>query len=391
MLASKLMGRGVPLSLYVHFPWCVRKCPYCDFNSHVASQPVDQLEYVDAVLADLDNEKQLGTLPTLISIFIGGGTPSLMDGTAVERLLEGIARRWPLAAHVEVTLEANPGTVEAGRFRSYRQAGVNRLSLGMQSLNDAKLQKLERIHSAAEARRAYTVARDAGFDNINIDLMYGLPGQSVRQAMADLEAVVDLQPEHLSWYQLTLEPNTLFYLRPPPLPDNDLLGDMMEVGEALLAEVGYRRYEISAYARVGHECRHNLNYWQFGDYLGVGAGAHGKRTLDDGAVYRRSKLRQPAAYLAAIPNSVLSSQRQLGAQELPIEFFMNALRLVDGVPASIFSRRTGLPLDVVEDVLGVARSRGLMSHEPDVLRPTAFGLRFLDDLLTLFESDEEHM
>ncbi len=379
------VDREASLSLYVHVPWCVRKCPYCDFNSHVAREPIDQVVYVDAVLADLEYETKGISLPAVDSIFIGGGTPSLLETSALGRLLDGIRRSCIVESGAEITLEANPGTAEAQRFAAYRQAGVNRLSLGVQSLDDDKLHRLDRIHSALEARQAFAMAREAGFDNVNLDLMYGLPAQTLEQAMEDLGQAISLGPEHLSWYQLTLEPNTRFHRRPPPLPNEDVLGDMMESGEAMLAAAGYRRYEISAYARGGRECRHNLNYWQFGDYLGVGAGAHGKLTLDGGAVRRRSKLRQPAAYVAAAPLGALSEQRVLKVHELPVEFFMNALRLIDGVPTELFTQRTGLSPTVVADALSLARTRGLLSPETEQLRPTGLGLRFLNDLLAMFE------
>ena len=376
---------NTPLSLYVHIPWCVRKCPYCDFNSHAVREPVDQVAYVNAVLTDLEHETRGVSLPPVDSVFIGGGTPSLLETSVLRGLLNGIAHCCVLQSDAEITLEANPGTAEAKRFASFRQAGINRLSLGVQSLDDDKLRRLDRIHSALEARQAFVIAREAGFDNVNLDLMYGLPTQTLDQAMSDLSEVIELGPEHLSWYQLTLEPNTGFHHDPPTLPDEDILGDMMERGETMLEAAGYRRYEIAAYARPGRECRHNLNYWQFGDYLGVGAGAHGKRTLADGTIRRRSKLRQPAAYVAAASHGAVSEQRILETPELPVEFFMNALRLVDGVPSELFTQRTGLSQKPVAEALALARTRGLLSPETARLRPTALGLRFLNELLAMFE------
>jgi oxygen-independent coproporphyrinogen-3 oxidase len=363
----------------------VRKCPYCDFNSHALRGPIDQAAYVDALLHDLDQETDRQPLPPIHSVFIGGGTPSLFDGAALGRLLQGVDRRIGLAADVEITLEANPGTAEAARFRGYRAAGVNRLSIGVQSLDDTRLKALGRIHSAAEALAACRMARAAGFDNVNLDLMYGLPEQSLEAALDDLRAVIALAPEHLSWYQLTLEPNTLFHHLPPPLPDDDALADMMDAGQALLDRAGYRRYEISAYARAGRQCRHNLNYWQFGDYLGIGAGAHGKLTQPGGPVLRRSKRRRPADYLAA-PGAV-AQERQVRGEDLAAEFFLNALRLSEGVAAGLFSARTGLPLAAVAAPLARARALGLMGAEAERLRPTAHGQRFLNDLLALFEPD----
>ena len=377
----------IPLGLYIHIPWCVRKCPYCDFNSHELREAVDQGAYVDALLQDLDNELTQGPLPPLQSIFIGGGTPSLFEGASIARLLEGVAQRIDLAHDVEVTLEANPGTAEAARFADYRAAGVNRLSIGVQSLADARLRALGRIHSAAEALSAYQMARAAGFDNINLDLMYGLPGQTKAAALDDLGKLIALGPEHISWYQLTLEPNTLFHHRPPRLPDEDVLVDMMEAGLDLLAETGYERYEISAYAHDGRRCRHNLNYWRFGDYLGIGAGAHGKSSAPGGGIRRRAKQRQPAAYMASAATGAVASERLLVREELAVEFFLNAMRLTEGVPVALFEARTGLALEEIARPLARARELGLMLVDPRRLQPSPLGLRFLNDLLALFEPD----
>jgi oxygen-independent coproporphyrinogen-3 oxidase len=375
-----------PLSLYVHFPWCVEKCPYCDFNSHPARQAPDQAAYVDALLCDLDQELPLVAGRPVQTIFMGGGTPSLFEPAQIDRLLRGIAERLPLADEAEITLEANPGTVEAGRFAVYREAGVNRLSIGVQSLDAHMLQALGRIHGPAEAVAAARAAREAGFDTFNLDLMFGLPQQSLAQALADLEQALALCPPHLSWYQLTLEPNTAFAHRPPPLPDDDLLWDMQEAGQALLAGTGLQQYEVSAYARPGHRCRHNLNYWSFGDYLGIGAGAHGKLTLSDGRIQRRWKQRHPQAYLAAADGaSLISGARWLAAEDLPVEFMMNALRLNEGVAAALYPANTGRSLDELAPLLQRARSRGLLQPDPGRLAPSALGQRFLNDLLALFE------
>ena len=377
----------IPLGLYIHIPWCVRKCPYCDFNSHELRKEVDQGAYVDALLLDLDDELTQGPLPPLQSIFIGGGTPSLFEGASIARLLDGVAQRIDLAHDVEVTLEANPGTAEAARFADYRAAGVNRLSIGVQSLADNRLRALGRIHSAAEARSAYQMARAAGFDNINLDLMYGLPGQTQAAALDDLGKLIALGPEHISWYQLTLEPNTLFHHRPPRLPDEDVLADMMEAGLGLLAETGYERYEISAYAHDGHRCRHNLNYWRFGDYLGIGAGAHGKSSGPGRPIRRRAKQRQPAAYMASAATGAVASERLLAPEELAVEFFLNAMRLTEGVPVALFEARTGLALPLIAQPLARAHELGLMLVDPRRLQPSPLGLRFLNDLLALFEPD----
>jgi oxygen-independent coproporphyrinogen-3 oxidase len=381
------MPAPVPLGLYIHIPWCVRKCPYCDFNSHELREALDQGAYVDALLQDLDKELTQGPLPPLQSIFIGGGTPSLFEGASIARLLEGVAQRIDLAPDVEVTLEANPGTAEAARLVDYRAAGVNRLSIGVQSLADASLKALGRIHSAAEARSAYQMARAAGFDNVNLDLMYGLPGQTQEAALDDLGRLIALGPEHISWYQLTLEPNTLFHHHPPRLPDDDVLVDMMEAGLGVLAGAGYERYEISAYARDGRRCRHNLNYWRFGDYLGIGAGAHGKSSAPGRPIRRRAKQRRPAAYMASAATGAVASERLLAPEELAVEFFLNAMRLTEGVPVEQFEARTGLALAVIAQPLLRARELGLMLDDPRRLQPSPLGLRFLNDLLALFEPD----
>lgn len=376
---------NIPLSLYVHIPWCVRKCPYCDFNSHQAGDTLPEQAYVAALLEDLAAQVSDVAGRSIQTVFIGGGTPSLFSGPAIAGLLEGVDRLLPMAADAEITLEANPGTAEARRFADYRAAGVNRLSIGVQSLDDPKLRALGRIHDRADALAAMDMARGAGFDNINLDLMYGLPHQTPGQAQADLQAVLDLGPEHVSWYQLTLEPNTLFHQRPPPLPDDDRLGEIMDAGLELLAAAGYRQYEISAHAREGFRARHNLNYWQFGDYLGIGAGAHGKLTLADSTIVRRSRPRHPQVYIEY--GASKKSERLLTHHDLAIEFMLNALRLNDGVEAGLFRARTGLPLSAIGRQLVEARGRGLLDPDEARLRPTPVGQRFLNDLLAVFEPD----
>ena len=389
--ARKARGSGfeaasIPLSLYVHIPWCVRKCPYCDFNSHAQREPIDEDRYVQALLEDLDHELRRAPLREVQSVFIGGGTPSLFSGAAIGLLLDGIARRMRLVEGAEITLEANPGIAEADRFADYRAAGVNRLSLGVQSLDDACLAALGRIHSADQAVAAYRLARSAGFDNVNLDLMYGLPGQDIAGALRDLESLIGLGPDHVSWYQLTLEPNTLFYRRPPVLPDDDSLADMMEAGQSLLADAAFRQYEISAYAGVGRQARHNLNYWQVGDYLGIGAGAHGKLTSIGCQVRRTIKRRHPLAYLDDIARGSVQSAYRVTEDELPVEFFLNALRLTEGVSVATFVQRTGLPLTKIAGSLDRARARGLLEGDPAHFVPTALGQRYLNDLLALFDS-----
>jgi len=382
------MGAGapaVPLSLYLHFPWCVRKCPYCDFNSHALRGEVPEVQYIDALLRDLDWELSLAPSPEpLVSIFFGGGTPSLFSATAIGRVLEGVQRRLSFAPDIEITLEANPGTADASNFRGYRAAGVNRLSIGVQSFDATMLKALGRIHGPDEARRAVALAREAGFDNINLDLMYALPQQSLTGAAADLDAAFALAPEHLSYYHLTLEPNTEFHARPPPLPDADAAWAMQEQGQALLAQRGYEQYEVSAYARTGRRCRHNLNYWEFGDYIGVGAGAHGKRT-GAGGIRRRARQKHPRGYLeAAGTAAALQEDKVVPAAELPFEFAMNALRLNEGFRPQAFEQRTGLSYAALAQPLARALGQGLIEQPGAAVRPSERGRAFLNPLVEMF-------
>ena len=382
-----------PLALYVHVPWCVRKCPYCDFNSHGVGHATDLPEqaYLAALLEDLDAELSFVAGRELVSVFIGGGTPSLMSSAFYHDLLAGLRARLPLSVGCEITLEANPGTFEQARFVGYREAGINRLSLGVQSFQAAQLSALGRIHSGEDARLAVLNARSAGFDNLNIDLMHGLPGQDVSDALEDLNTALALAPSHLSWYQLTLEPNTEFYSHPPRLPEEEQLWDIQDAGHARLEKAGLQQYEISAYSRPGLRSRHNLNYWQFGDYIGIGAGAHAKLTrVDDGGcwtIQRRWKSRQPEAYLRrrSDPRGFVAGQRTLTADELPLEFAMNALRLVDGVPLSLWSTQTGLPQAALWSRLAEARKKGLVVEDGDRLQASAQGLLFLNELLASIE------
>jgi putative oxygen-independent coproporphyrinogen III oxidase len=376
-----------PLSLYVHLPWCVRKCPYCDFNSHEARGPLPFEAYVDALLADLDQDLPLVWGRTVHTVFFGGGTPSLFPADAIDRFLQQASARLRFAPDAEITLETNPGTAEHGRFGDYRRAGVNRISFGIQSFDDGCLQRLGRIHDGAQAEAAVKLAQDAGIDNLNLDLMYALPGQSLAMAGADVERAVALQPAHLSHYQLTLEPNTVFAARPPAgLPDEDLAWDMQEHCQAALAAAGYAQYEVSAYARPGRQCAHNLNYWRFGDYLGVGAGAHGKLTLgSEQAILRRWKLKHPAAWLAAAGSAAaIGGEERIAPQHRPFEFMLNALRLVDGFTGALFAARTGLPLEAIAGTLADAQTRGWLQREADRWWPTALGMRFGNDLIASF-------
>lgn len=370
-----------PLSLYVHVPWCVRKCPYCDFNSH-EFQSLPEQAYLDALLRDFDLEHPYAQGRALQTIFIGGGTPSVMSGEFYEQLIKALQQRIDFAPEIEITMEANPGTTEAGRFTAYRKAGINRLSLGVQSFNTQHLARLGRIHSGHEAVRAFQDARNAGFENINLDLMHGLPEQTADDARADLEQALSLGPEHLSWYQLTIEPNTAFYSSPPPLPVDDVLWRIQEDGQALLASSGYQQYEISAYSRSDKQARHNLNYWQFGDYLAIGAGAHGKITFqEDDRIVRYRKTRMPDHYLKDMLHYRVG-ESAIARQDLPFEFMMNVLRLNAGVSEDLFTRRTGLSLDVLNAPVARLRDQGLL--EPHRFAATARGRLFLNSILEVF-------
>ncbi|GHU11066.1 coproporphyrinogen III oxidase [Betaproteobacteria bacterium] len=373
-----------PLALYVHFPWCLRKCPYCDFNSHAPhGDEIPFAAWVDAIVADLE-----AALPQIWgrrvhSIFIGGGTPSLLPPPALENLLNAVRARLSLAPGAEITLEANPGAVASARFRDYRDAGITRLSLGIQSFDDAALLRIGRIHNGLEARRAIESAL-AWFERINLDLMYALPGQTPDAALADVETALGFGTGHLSCYHLTVEPNTPFAHSPPVLPDDDIAADMQEMIEARLTAAGFEHYEVSAFARPGQHCRHNLNYWTFGDYLGLGPGAHGKLTTPAG-VLREARHKHPARYLeGAQRGDFIQERRTVTAAELPFEFMMNALRLTNGVPAPMFVERTGLPLSTVEPEFSTAHRLGLLDANPAHLQPTPKGRLFLNDLLQIF-------
>ena len=375
-------------------PWCVRKCPYCDFNSHATPGDeqggVPEAAYIAALLQDLDQD--LADFPSaragereLVSIFIGGGTPSLISPAGYATLFDGLRARLNFADDIEITLEANPGTVEQGLFQGYREVGINRLSIGVQTFQMAQLKALGRIHSGDEAQRAAQSAREAGFSNFNLDLMHGLPGQTLEQALDDLRQAIALEPTHLSWYQLTLEPNTVFFREQPVLPDEDVLADIQDAGQALLAAKGYVQYEVSAYARRDQRCRHNLNYWQFGDYLGIGAGAHGKLTqvtatgLD---VLRTSKTRVPKDYLAATRFRVADTL--IAAEALPFEFMLNTLRLIEGVSTTLWSERTGLSTQVLAETVTALQHKGLLQNDANTLVATALGQRYLNRVIEAF-------
>lgn len=371
-----------PLSLYIHIPWCVRKCPYCDFNSHT-TEALPEQDYIKALIDDLEQELAFVQQRPLTSIFFGGGTPSLFSAESINNILNAVEKRIPFAEDIEITLEANPGTRERNKFAGYRQAGVNRLSIGVQSFQPQHLQTLGRIHNQADAIEAITLARQAGFDNFNIDLMHGLPDQSTDNALADLSQAIAQGATHLSWYQLTIEPNTAFYNTPPQLPEDDQLADIQQAGEQLLQQHGFSQYEISAYSQQ-RPSQHNLNYWQFGDYLGIGAGAHGKVSqLSQGAISRRWKTRAPRDYLNP-DKAFLAGQRTLNKDELPLEFMMNALRLNQGFSQKTFETSTGLPLDTIRPTLQALEEQGLLYSNQHQLATTDLGRRFLNSILEQF-------
>ena len=372
-----------PLGLYIHLPWCERKCPYCDFNSH-ETRDLPEAQYIDALLQDLDADIPQLHQREVATLFIGGGTPSLFSAPGIARLLKELGNRIALSPTLEATMEANPGSAEADKFAAFRAAGINRLSLGIQSFQDEQLQALGRVHNSEQAHAAIDFARAAGFDSFNIDLMHGLPGQGIESADADLRTALSYQPAHLSWYQLTIEPNTVFHKRPPSLPVEDMLADIQDEGEHLLTGNGMQQYEVSAYSQPGFECRHNRNYWSFGDYLGIGAGAHGKITAQDGSIQRTAKRRQPGDYMSSAAGAFTASTRVLTRDEIPGEFMLNALRLNQGFTISLFESRTGLPISSIQTQLEQLIDRGLLEQVESTIRTTALGRRFLDSVVAEF-------
>ena len=378
-----------PLALYIHIPWCVRKCPYCDFNSHTASGDIPQDAYITALLADLGQYLQYLMDRRVGSVFMGGGTPSLFAAASVDRLLSQVRRELSLTPNCEITLEANPGTVEAGRFSELRQIGVNRLSIGVQSFNNVLLERIGRVHSAEQAIAAVHSAAAAGFANFNLDLMYGLPGQTMREALFDVQTAIALQPSHISHYQLTIEPNTLFHRYPPTLPKEDAIGTMQSYCQDRLAIAGFEHYEVSAFAQHGMRCVHNLNYWRFGDYLGIGAGAHAKLTDPTRLRIKRIvKQKHPRQYLSCVENGdFVMSEGFVLRDEIPFEFMLNALRLTDGFSIQHYETTTGTPIDAIEGCLHQAEKRGLLARTSSVIRPTPLGQRFLNELLLMFYPD----
>ncbi len=370
----------IPTSLYIHFPWCIRKCPYCDFNSHEVKQPLAEDQYIDALETDLVNDLATSDAIKIRSIFLGGGTPSLFSADSIKDLISRLGHLLEFDRDIEITLEANPGTADHEKFAGYYDAGINRLSIGVQSFDSKHLQQLGRIHTAKEAGRAVDLARRAGFTNINVDLMHGLPNQSVEGAIEDLKRAIDLNPTHISWYQLTIEPNTLFFNDPPQLPDDEITWEIYSRGLKALEQAGYHRYEVSAFCLEGKQSSHNLNYWLFGDYIGIGAGAHGKITRD-GEIVRTSKSRSPADYL----RTQKALRTPIDAADLALEFLMNTMRLTRGFERSLFSERTALPAEKLQPFLDKATSMGLITQEAQRIKPTKRGIQYLNELLMLVD------
>jgi putative oxygen-independent coproporphyrinogen III oxidase len=375
-----------PLGLYIHLPWCERKCPYCDFNSH-ETEDVPEDHYIRTLLQDLREDSPMIQGRAVETLFIGGGTPSLFSAEAIQKLMRGIAQLIPLAPTLEATMEANPGSADADKFYAFKDAGINRLSIGIQSFDNAQLQTLGRIHTSDQAYAAIDFARQAGFDSFNLDLMHGLPAQTLLSAKTDLLAAIACKPSHLSWYQLTIEPNTVFHKRPPQLPVEDELADIQQCGEQLLADNGYAQYEVSAYSQEGFNCRHNSNYWSFGDYLGIGAGAHGKISFPDGRIKRYNKRRQPQEYMSVTSQAFVASTRTLHRDEIAGEFMMNALRLNDGFTLPQFASRTGLSYAQLEPQLELLCQRELLVRDRNAVRATDTGRRFLDGIIAEFFPD----
>ena len=376
-----------PLALYIHFPWCVRKCPYCDFNSHEARGEFPEQAYLDAVRLDLEQSLPMVWGRKVYTVFIGGGTPSLMSAAGLDRLLADVRALLPLDLNAEITMEANPGTFEMDKFRSFRESGVNRLSIGIQSFNAGHLEALGRIHNGDEARRAVEIAA-THFDNFNLDLMYALPGQSLAEAEQDLDTAFSFAPPHLSLYHLTMEPNTVFAKYPPQLPDDDTSADMQDMIAARTASAGYQHYEVSAYARPGRRARHNLNYWEFGDYLGVGAGAHSKLSFPH-RILRQARYKQPASFIEhALAGNAVQEEAEIERSALGFEFMLNALRLTDGFDPNLFGERTGLTINTIEASLNAAEAKGLLVRDHKLIRPTELGQRFLNDLQQMFLADD---
>lgn len=376
----------LPLSLYIHTPWCVKKCPYCDFNSHEIKQELNEQSYLQALLIDVEQDLPRVWGRRINSVFIGGGTPSVLSPDFYNQLFSSLRALLQISANAEITMEANPGTVDASHFKEYRQAGINRLSMGIQSFNDQHLKQLGRIHDSSQAKSAISIARESGFDNINLDLMFALPEQSLDDAKADIAQAMEFQPEHLSYYQLTIEPNTYFYSHRPQLPDDDSCWEMHSQALQILGDKGYQQYEVSAYSQPGKQCSHNKNYWEFGDYLGIGAGAHSKLTdINQKLIQRIVKEKHPRKFIENVSQeSRVITEQSLTRKELPLEFMMNALRLNHGFASKLFTERTGLPVSVIEEKLRDAESKGFITWDINNIAPTEKGRMFLNNLLELF-------
>ncbi len=381
----------IPLSLYIHFPWCIQKCPYCDFNSHAVKGELPEKRYIDALIRDLETELPFIWGRRLESVFIGGGTPSLISAAGMQRLMSALRRLLPMRPEMEITLEANPSTFEQERFKQYRDCGINRLSIGIQSFNHDHLRRLGRVHNDQEALAAAEIAKQAGFDNFNLDLMFALPQQTQAQAMQDLHTAIECQPSHISWYQLTIEPNTFFHHSPPAnLPNDDLIADIQDQGVEILQQAGFQQYEVSAYSQMGKQCAHNRNYWEFGDYVAIGAGAHGKVSqLQTNTIERYFKYKQPQRYMEACEQGEPRSQTStLSKQDLSFEFMLNALRLKQGVERTLFEQRTGLSLDSIAQPLQAVMDKGLLNKDPQRLSTSDLGWRFLNEVTSVFLSDD---
>lgn len=375
----------IPLSLYVHIPWCVKKCPYCDFNSHEARSDVPEERYLDALIKDLESELPNIWGRSIESIFIGGGTPSLFSAEAIDHLMRALRERLIIRPNIEITMEANPGTFEQERFSAFREAGINRLSIGIQSFNKQHLKSLGRIHDDEEALKASAIAKRAGFENVNLDLMFGLPNQSVEEALDDLKQAIEAKPKHISWYQLTIEENTLFHYSPPAVPDDEVIWEMQQQGQELLKQAGYDQYEVSAYAQKNQQSKHNLNYWQFGDYLGIGAGAHGKITMSDGSITRHTKFRHPEEYMTkALNNEARSTEKLLKTDDINFEFMLNITRLKQGFTAELFEQRTWLDFVQIEEKIEFLIADGLILKEQDKYRASNTGWLFVNDIVNRF-------
>jgi oxygen-independent coproporphyrinogen-3 oxidase len=375
----------VPLSLYIHIPWCIKKCPYCDFNSHEAKNEIPEERYLDALIKDLENELPNIWGRSIESIFIGGGTPSLFSAKAIDRLLSSLRERLTIRPNIEITMEANPGTFEQDRFSGFRQAGINRLSIGIQSYNDQHLKALGRIHGSKESLKAADIVLTAGFENFNLDLMFGLPNQTIDEALTDLKQAIDANPNHISWYQLTIEENTLFHFSPPPVPNDELIWEIQQQGQKILNEAGYEQYEVSAYARNSQQSKHNLNYWNFGDYLGIGAGAHGKITMPDGSIMRHTKFRHPEEYMKqALSNQARSTEKPLKKDDIIFEFMLNIARLKIGFTANTFEQRTWLAFSEIENKLLTLIDDGLIIKNESYYKPSEKGYLFVNDIINRF-------